>query len=609
MSEATLQPDNLVLYRNRPARVASVGDKKVDIQTEGGESISVRPKDVALLHPGPIRNLRELKPPDGEVLAAWELLAGESTTLAELAELAFADYTPASAWAVCELLADGLYFSGSPDLINAHTAEKVAAVQAARDAKAMEEQAWQAFLIRVQSGRFEPDDSRYLNDVVALALEERDQSRVLRALGREETPQNAHALLLAVGYWPPTFNPYPQRFHVLTTSPDLPLTPLPEEPRRDLTHLTAFAIDDEGSRDPDDAISWEQGRLWVHVADVAALVTPDSALDQEARLRGTNLYLPEGTITMLPQPVTDALALGLQEISPALSFGMDVADDGALSNIEITPSWVRVTRLTYADAEAELTEAPFRALDDLAQASALRRFVNGAIDLRLPEVKIRVVDGQVSITPLPALHSRDLVREAMLLTGQAVAQYALEHELALPYSVQDAPDELIDLTDGELSRMFAQRRKLRPSQSKATPAPHSGLGLDRYVQATSPLRRYADLLVHQQLRAHLLGEQPQATQTVMERIAEASSGMIAARRAERLSNTHWKLVYLLQNPDWKGDGIVVDRSGTRTTLVIPELDLETDLYGRTDLTLDAVVRIQLTDVNLPLLEANFRAVK
>ncbi|MCA9957243.1 MAG: RNB domain-containing ribonuclease, partial [Anaerolineales bacterium] len=208
----------------------------------------------------------------------------------------------------------------------------------------------------------------------------------------------------------------------------------------------------------------------------------------------------------------------------------------------------------------------------------------------------RVVDGQVSITPLPALHSRDLVREAMLLTGQAVAQYAQEHSLALPYSVQDAPDELIDLTDGELSRMFAQRRRLRPGQSKAAPGPHSGLGLDRYVQATSPLRRYADLLVHQQVRAHLRGEDTLDAPSLMERIAEASAGLIAARRAERLSNNHWKLVYLLQNPEWKGEGIVVDSSGTRATVVIPELDLETNLYGRPDLELDEAVRLQLSDV-------------
>ncbi|MCB0074235.1 MAG: hypothetical protein KDE20_22370, partial [Caldilineaceae bacterium] len=74
-------------------------------------------------------------------------------------------------------------------------------------------------------------------DVVALALEQRENSRVMRALDREETPQNAHALLLAIGYWSETVNPYPQRLGITLTQPDLTLPDLAEEERTDLTHL------------------------------------------------------------------------------------------------------------------------------------------------------------------------------------------------------------------------------------------------------------------------------------------------------------------------------------------------------------------------------------
>jgi exoribonuclease-2 len=80
--------------------VISTSDKKLDIQTEKGETLNVRPKDVTVLHPGPVRTLRELQAPKGEVTAAWELLAGSTTTLPELAELAYAAYTPSTAWAV-----------------------------------------------------------------------------------------------------------------------------------------------------------------------------------------------------------------------------------------------------------------------------------------------------------------------------------------------------------------------------------------------------------------------------------------------------------------------------------------------------------------------------
>jgi exoribonuclease-2 len=595
-----------VLYKNRPARVTSAGDKKVDIQTEDGVALSVRPKDVALLHPGPVRNFRELQPVKGEVLAAWELLVETTTTLPELAELAYSAYTPATAWAAWQLVADGLYFSGTPESVTANPPETVTTIQAAREAKAAEDRAWHNFLVRAQSGRFAPEDKRYLDDVAALALGKREQSRVLRSLSREETSFNAHALLLNVGYWDYTVNPYPQRLGATTAQPDLVLPTLPEEPRRDLTHLLALAIDDEGARDPDDAVSWDNGRLWVHVADVAALVAPDSPADHEARSRGANLYLPEGMIAMLPPTATEILGLGLQPISPALSFGLDISASGELQNVEITPSWVRVTRLSYDEAEERLTESPFKELYALARSNAARRSANRAIELTLPEVKIRVSDGTVTIRPLPPLRSRDLVREAMLLTGAAVARYAQQHGLAIPYSVQDASDEAINMTATTLADMFALRRLLKPGQYKTEPAPHAGLGMPSYVQATSPLRRYTDLVVHQQLRAHLRGETLLDTPAVMARVAEASEGMRLTRQTERLANTHWKLVYLLQHPDWSGEGVVVDKSGTRHVVLIPELDLETEIYGRQDLAPDSEVTLLLSEVNLPELITRFR---
>jgi len=353
------------------------------------------------------------------------------------------------------------------------------------------------------------------------------------------------------------------------------------------------------------------------VADVAALVGPDTPADIEARARGGNLYLPEGTVHMLPVGATATFGLGLHEISPALSFGIDLNADGSVAQVEITPSWVRVTRLSYDEAETHLDESPLDQLMDVAERCAARRRTNGAIELELPEVKLRVIDGQIMIKPLPPLRSRMLVREAMLIAGEAVARYALAHALAIPFTVQDATEEARAQTPKTLSDMFALRRMLKPSQQKSAPGPHAGLGMEIYCQVTSPLRRYTDLLTHQQLRAHLrtLAPPPEAdpspappldAQTVMERSAEGSTGMRGMRMTERLSNQHWKLVYLLQNPGWSGEGIVVDRNGTRNQVAIPELDLETEIYGRTDLDLDSTVQLTLSEVNLPQLESRFQ---
>ena len=606
MTEPILRPDALVLYKQRAARVVTAGDKKIDIQIEDGQSASVRPKDVVLLHAGPLRNLSELKPVQGELMSAWELLAGETTTLAELVELAFEVDTPATAWSAWQFVLDGLYCSGTPDAITVHTAETVTEIETAREAKVAAEQAWQAFLARMHQGQYQPEDEPYLGDVIALAQEQRENSRVLRTLGREERPQQAHKLLLDIGYWADTVNPYPARLGATTIQPDLTLPDLPEETRRDLTHLVALAIDYEGSTDPDDAISWEDGRIWVHIADVAAIIAPDSLADREARSRGANLYLPEETIHMLPADATEMLGLGLQERSPALSFGLRFNDDDEVEDVEITPSWVQVTRLTYEEADGRLDEPIFAELYALAQRYATQRQRNGSVELSLPEVKIRIIDDQVVIKPLPPLRSRDLVREAMLMTGEAVTLYAQQHSLAIPYSTQEADGEVYNITGTELSDMFAMRRLMKPSQYKSEPGRHTGLGMERYAQTTSPLRRYTDLLVHQQLRAHLHGTEPMSSQVLMERMAEASVSMRAVRTAERLANKHWKLVYLRRHPKWQGEGFVVEKSGNRHLVVIPALDLETDIYGRGELSLDKRLTLTLNEVDLSALETKFQ---
>lgn len=611
--EPILHADNLVLYKQRAARVVTGGDKKIEIQTDTGQTISVRPKDVILLHAGPLRSLGELKPVKGEVMAAWELLAGETVRLPELVELAFDTDTPAATWAAWELVTEGLYFSGTPDEINVHTAETVAEIKAGREAKVAEERAWQELLARLHANTHLPADAPTLGDVVSLALEQRDQSRVLRALAREETPQNAHKLLLDIGFWADTMNPYPTRLGATTVQPDITLPDLPEEERRDLTHLVALAIDDEGSTDPDDALSWEDGRLWVHIADVAALVAPDSLADREARSRGANLYLPEGTIHMLPADATELLGLGLQEKSPALSFGMRMNADSTLAEVEIVPSWVHVTRLTYEEADERLDEPIFKELYALARSYGARRRKNGSVEMDLPEVKMRVKEGQVIIKPLPALRSRDLVREAMLMTGEAVTRYAAEHDLAIPYSTQDADEEVYTISGNSLSDMFAMRRYMKPSQYKSSPGRHTGLGMESYAQTTSPLRRYTDLLVHQQLRAHLRGEPTMEQQTLMERMAEAGTAMRSVRTAERLSNKYWKLVYLrrslTEGKPWQGEGIVVDRNGNRSLVLIPDLDLDTDIYGQGDLELDTSLHLTIADVDLPQLETRWQVRK
>lgn len=604
MVEDMLRVNGLVLYKSRPARIVEIGAKKVTVDVAGGKPVRVRPKDVTLLHPGPLVSLAQLTEPEGDVETAWELLAGETTTLAELAELAFDEFTPQTAWAIWEMVADGLYFSGKPDAIAVQTAEFVEATQAQRAAKEAEAQAWNSFLERVVKGEIVEADGRFLQDVVAVAHRQQTQSKVLRALKQSESEENAHKLLLKLGYWDNFHNPYPLRARLPSSKPEVPLPDLPDEERRDLTHLPAFAIDDQGSTDPDDAISWENGRLWVHIADVAALVLPGSAADIEARGRGANQYRPEGVIPMLPERATAVLGLGLNEISPALSFGMTLNDTGEITNTEIVPSWVKVTRTTYQDAVARLDEPPLREMAAMARAFAMRRRQNGSVNIDLPEVRVRVKDDQIVIRPIPNLPSRDLVRDAMLMAGEAVARFAFAHNIPVPYTIQDAPAGPLPEASTP-SEMFALRRKMSPSRQSSTPGAHFGLGMGMYAQATSPLRRYLDLVVHQQLRTFLRGDKLLDAQEVMARVGAAAAVSGDVRWAERQAVRHWTLVYMMQQPERVWKGIVVDQRGQRDRVLIPEVALETAVFSKGALSLDDEVRVKLRDVNLPLLESRF----
>jgi exoribonuclease-2 len=599
----TLRAGSLVLYKNRPARVLGVTDK-IDIDVGEGKTKRVRDKDVIALHPGPVQSLGELAAQSGSIQEAWELAAGEQLTLADLAGLAFGDFTPATAWAAWLAVSEGVYFEGSPDAVVARSAEAVAAIVAERDAKARAEREWREFLDRVERGAIAAEDRARLTEVERVALGKNAASRVMQALGRQETPENAHRLLVACGYWDRFRNPWPGRVDAPLRCADLPVPDLPDEERLDLTHLPAFAIDDEGNQDPDDALSLDGDWLWVHVADVAALVDPDGALDREARGRGANLYLPEGVVHMLPPPLTHRLALGLEAVSPALSFGCRLDDAGDLVEYRIAPSWVRVERVSYEAADGRLAEAPFAAMVELTDRYRARRAARGATGLALPEVNIKVIDGRVVIRPLARLGSRELVTDAMLMAGEAAARWAIANGVALPFATQVAPDEI--RSPGDLAGMYAYRRLFRPSQTKGAPEPHAGLGLEAYVRATSPLRRYQDLLAHQQIRTALSGGSALPVEALAERYGVADVAAAVVRRAERLSNQHWKLVFLQQNASWEGEAVVVDLEERKAVVIIPDLAFETRIKLQGGMAPNQRLRLKVREVDLADGSAYFR---
>jgi exoribonuclease-2 len=154
--------------------------------------------------------------------------------------------------------------------------------------------------------------------------------------------------------------------------------------------------------------------------------------------------------------------------------------------------------------------------------------------------------------------------------------------------------------------MTAVRHTLKRSQYRALPAPHAAMGLAAYAQATSPLRRYPDLVVHQQVRAYLRGERGLDREAVLERIGAVEAAMGGVRQVEQLSDRHWTLVYLRQQPGWHGEGVVIEQRGPSSRVLIPDLALEVTLRLPAGTSLDSRLPLVLNGVNLAQLEAYFR---
>jgi exoribonuclease-2 len=637
-------PDkSLVSYKNRPALVKSrEGDKFIIVVPEavpdrpaGAGKLSgefkVREKDVEFLHPGPcqapdISALGEAVP-EGPVREAWELLpAGQALSLRELAELIWGDYGPRSAWGAFLLLKEGLYFSGTTEALYPRPAAELEAEEKKRTDREEEGRERAAFMERLKTRSLKSEDRRFLQDVEALAYGKTEKSRTLREAGLEESPIRAHRLLLDTGFWDTQVNPYPQRLGLsLGSSPAVPDPPPPED-RVDLTGLEAFAIDSPWSTDPDDAVSLESSpsgllTLWVHVADPASSIGFDSPAEREARNRGATLYLPEGTSRMLAEESLSLFALNGS--CPALSFKVVLGENLSPVEADIVPSRIRVTRLSYEEADARglAPEDPalpggnpvLAALFALGERNLARRRAAGAVFIDLPEIHIQVEGGRVLLEPISPWKSAEMVRECMLLAGEGAAWWVLHRareltggSLPFPYIGQ----EIGDLPSKPLpgyAGSWQLRRSMRPRSLSLKPSLHQGLGLDVYTQVTSPLRRYTDLLAHQQIRAVLRGAKALGEDEVLLRMGAAEAAMAAATQAERASRSHWTLVYLEDKIGSSWEGVVLEKKGAMARLLIPALGLDTQVSLKKDAQPNETIPLRLVSLRIPEGEAVFSA--
>ena len=625
-----IRKNSIVLYKNQIALVNDIEGDKFIIQfcsfplTE--ENISkfgsknficqeqkVRDKDIVLLSTSesPAKySFEELikyndDQIDNKICEAWELLNSDNCSdieFSELAELVDSDFNDKKAWFIFNSLVKSLQFKLIDDKaalkFKLATADEIEVLKKKKNEKEHEKEERQNFLMRLKQKQLLPEDSIFMGDVEAFALGKTDKSKTLADAGFSQDVEKAHKLLIDTGIWDYTRNPYPFRWGLSVQSAKEGLKSPPDEERL-IVPGVAYAIDNKWSKDPDDAIAFDGTYLWVHIADPASTVMPESSIDKAARDRGATLYIPEGASRMLAEESLSDYALGLKRESLALSFRLLLEDNCSIKECKVFKTKVNVECITYEDADQKKDSPELKPLFEIARKNIIRRNSQGAVNINLPEVHITVDPDtkKVSICKITEYESADVVREMMLLAGEGAAHFAFENNIAFPYVSQEAPDIPQTLPPG-LAGEFKTVKSMHRRSVGVTPAAHAGIGIGMYSQVTSPLRRYSDLIAHQQLRAFLDGRELIDKNTMLERISAGDEAAIACKKVERKSNMHWTLVYLLQNPDWTGEAVFVEQKGNLCVFMIPSLAQQTTLVPSKPLNLNDTITVKASNIDI-----------
>ena len=404
--------------------------------------------------------------------------------------------------------------------------------------------------------------------------------------------------------------------------------------RVDCRGHSVVTIDPDDAKDFDDAICLErvgqdQWKLWVHIADVSHYVKPGGALDEEARKRGNSTYLVDRVIPMLPEALSNELCSlkpKVDRLTQCVEFL--ISNEGRVLNRKFYSAVIHSQqRFSYQEVFALLQRKPVGPIEvmlhqahELAQRIRKLRFKAGSLELDFPETKIRLDDhGQIlRIERTENDISHQLIEEFMLLANEAVATQLMQLRRPSIYRVHESPDErrLQEYREDVLShnvpcgnlrqptevQKLLQRlgtlpigpalkigflRSLMRARYAVEPLGHYGLAKAKYTHFTSPIRRYADLVVHRALFQKTSGSASGLKETAEHiSLTERNSAdaerdskdvkLFAFLNAQLKSNRPQPYSALVT--DVRNFGFFVDVSGLAMSGLVPLSTVEDDFY-------------------------------
>lgn len=445
--------------------------------------------------------------------------------------------------------------------------------------------------------------------------------RALLAGAGVDNSEKIFDLLVKVGEWDPNHHVDLQRYGIPQDFDDVVLAEaaavaegvdfkLMESSRRNLMDLPMMTIDGQGTLDFDDAISIESEggyyRVGVHIADVGAYVGRGDRIDQAAAGRGTSIYMPDLKISMLPPRMAENIcSLKVGEVRPAISIFCKISRFAEIFEFEVVPSIIKVGRqLSYNDVDMMVdSDESIWLLHEIACNFRNKRLSSGAIHIAIPEVSVRVFDsGEISVRKSDRESpGRMFVSEMMILANWLMARFLAEKNMPAIFRAQPDPKARLfsQKKEGTLFQNWMQRRMLNRVVISPKPEHHSGLGLDKYLTATSPIRKYTDLVTQRQIRGCFGMEQPYTVEEIDALILSLKEPLTNAALVQRRRHYYWLLKYLEKKIGDVEEAIVLDKRRDHYVILLTAYLVECQLFSSSAWSLKPqdVVRVTISHVD------------
>ncbi len=402
--------------------------------------------------------------------------------------------------------------------------------------------------------------------------------------------EGAIEFLIKTGAWKEDEDPLIKRFSISDDFPkkvieevdEILKQPFTDEGLEDLTRLHVFSVDDENTQDIDDAISIEETEelttLGIHIANVAAYVPKWSSMDDDAARRGETIYLPEHHIHMFPtELITQRLSLVAGTEKKALSLLVNFDANLNIKNYRFTNSkiLVRENRSYLKASEYFGTDPIGNKFKQIAENLREKRLQAGALIIQLPQLKFSfdensnvTIEKNYMNTP-----AHRVVSEFMILMNRMAGKFLKDNRV--PGIFRSQPEAISDDARGydENDPLYALHvvKYLRAPRVGLDPAPHLSLGIDVYAQATSPIRRYVDLIIQRQIVSELEKDDPCYTEDELENLyPRIEIGIRDKKMVERNRERYWVYKHLEKLQGKEIHGIINSINDTRASVYLPD---------------------------------------